>query len=72
MTALASGRYFRQVSPARKPSDLRASDNDRERVVEVLADAVADGRLSLEEHSHRVQRAYQARTDWHKRRPEVV
>ena len=62
MTALASGRYFRQVSPARKPSDLRASDNDRERVVEVLADAVADGRLSLEEHSHRVQRAYQART----------
>lgn len=62
MTPLASGRYFRQVSPARKPSDLRASDNDRERVVEVLAQAVADGRLTLEEHSHRVQRAYQART----------
>jgi hypothetical protein len=62
VTALASGGYFRQVSPARKPSDLRASDNDRERVVEVLAAAVADGRLSLEEHSHRVQRAYQART----------
>jgi Domain of unknown function (DUF1707) len=50
------------VSPARKPSDLRASDDDRERVVEVLAAAVADGRLSLEEHAHRVQRAYQART----------
>jgi len=62
VTALASGRYFRQVSPARKPSDLRASDNDRERVVEVLAAAVADGRLTLEEHSHRVERAYQART----------
>ena len=62
MTALASGRYFRQVSPARKPSDLRASDDDRERVVEVLAAAVADGRLSLEEHSHRVERAYRART----------
>jgi hypothetical protein len=62
VTALASGRYFRQVSPARKPSDLRASDDDRERVVEVLAAAVADGRLSLEEHSHRVERAYQART----------
>jgi DUF1707 SHOCT-like domain len=62
VTALASGRYFRQMSPARKPSDLRASDNDRERVVEVLAAAVGDGRLTLEEHSHRVQRAYQART----------
>jgi len=62
VTALASGRYFHQVSPARKPSDLRASDNDRERVVEVLAAAAADGRLTLEEHSHRVQRAYQART----------
>jgi hypothetical protein len=62
VTALASGRYFRQVSPARKPSDLRASDNDRERVVEVLATAVGDGRLTLEEHSHRVERAYQART----------
>ena len=62
MTALAGGRYFHQVSPARKPSDLRASDDDRERVVEVLAAAVGDGRLTLEEHSHRVQRAYEART----------
>jgi hypothetical protein len=50
------------VSPARKPSDLRASDDDRERVVEVLAVAAGDGRLTLEEHSHRVERAYQART----------
>jgi hypothetical protein len=62
VTALARGRYFHQVSPARKPSDLRASDDDRERVVEVLAAAVGDGRLTLEEHSHRVERAYQART----------
>ncbi len=50
------------MSPARKPSDLRASDDDRERVVAVLAAAAADGRLTLEEHSQRVQRAYQART----------
>ena len=50
------------MSPARKPSDLRASDDDRERVVAVLAAAAGDGRLTLEEHSHRVQRAYQART----------
>lgn len=50
------------MSPARKPSDLRASDDDRERVVGVLAAAAGDGRLTLEEHSHRVERAYQART----------
>jgi hypothetical protein len=62
VTALARDGYFRHVSPARKPSDLRASDDDRERVVTVLSAAVGDGRLSLEEHSQRVQRAYQART----------
>jgi hypothetical protein len=50
------------VSPARKPSDLRASDDDRERVVALLAAAAADGRLTLEEHAQRVQRAYRART----------
>ena len=50
------------MSPARKPSDLRASDDDRERVVALLSAAVGDGRLNLEEHAHRVQRAYQART----------
>jgi len=54
--------YFRRVTPARKPSDLRASDVDRERVVAVLAEAAADGRLTLDEHSERVHRAYQART----------
>jgi hypothetical protein len=62
VTPLAGGGYFRRVRPARKPSDLRASDDDRERVVAVLAAAAADGRLTLEEHAQRVQRAYQART----------
>jgi hypothetical protein len=50
------------MSPAGKPSDLRASDADRERVVTVLAEAASDGRLTLDEHSERVQRAYHART----------
>ncbi|MGE5291196.1 MAG: DUF1707 SHOCT-like domain-containing protein [Micromonosporaceae bacterium] len=45
--------------PARS---LRASDSDRERVVAVLASAAADGRLTLEEHTQRVSRAYSART----------
>jgi len=50
------------MTPARKPSDLRASDVDRERVVAVLAEAASDGRLTLDEHAERVQRAYRART----------
>jgi hypothetical protein len=44
------------------PRDLRASDADRERVVTMLAQAAGDGRITLEEHAHRVQRAYSART----------
>ena len=44
------------------PRDLRASDADRERVVALLGEAAADGRLTLDEHAHRVHRAYTART----------
>jgi Domain of unknown function (DUF1707) len=44
------------------PRDLRASDADRERVVALLGAAAADGRLTLDEHAHRVHRAYTART----------
>jgi hypothetical protein len=44
------------------PRDLRASDADRERVLTLLGDAAADGRLTLEEHSQRAERAYAART----------
>ncbi len=42
--------------------NIRASDADRERGVGVLAGAVADGRLTTEEHGERVARAYAART----------
>jgi hypothetical protein len=44
------------------PRDLRASDAERERVITLLGEAAADGRLTLEEHSERVERAYSART----------
>ncbi|MCW2878577.1 MAG: hypothetical protein JWQ95_2677 [Sphaerisporangium sp.] len=44
------------------PQDLRASDDDRERVATVLRDAVADGRLTLAEHEERVEGVYRART----------
>jgi hypothetical protein len=42
--------------------DLRASDADRENVVTLLGDALADGRLTMVEHDERVQHAYAART----------
>ncbi|MEU8265698.1 DUF1707 domain-containing protein [Sphaerisporangium sp. NPDC049002] len=44
------------------PHELRASDADRERVVTVLASAVADGRLTHAEHEERVEAVYNART----------
>ncbi len=44
------------------PRELRASDADRENVVRLLRDAHADGRLTLDEHGERVDRAYRART----------
>jgi hypothetical protein len=50
------------MSPRQAPRDLRASDADRDRVLALLAAAASDGRLSLPEHSERVQRAITART----------
>jgi hypothetical protein len=54
--------YFHQVTSRPLPRDLRASDADRERIVAVLAEAAGDGRLTLDEHTERVHRAYSART----------
>jgi hypothetical protein len=50
------------MPPRSAPRDLRASDSDRERVVALLGDALADGRLSHEEYSERMPRALAART----------
>jgi hypothetical protein len=50
------------MPPRPAPRDLRASDADRERVVDVLNAALADGRLSDEEHSGRLHAALTART----------
>jgi hypothetical protein len=54
--------YRRDVNSRPAPRDLRASDADRERVVALLSEAAADGRLTLGEHSARAERAYSART----------
>jgi Domain of unknown function (DUF1707)/Cell wall-active antibiotics response 4TMS YvqF len=44
------------------PRELRASDTDRDRVVAMLAEALADGRLDATEHAERTQVALNART----------
>ena len=44
------------------PARMRASDADRDRVVEVLRTAAADGRLTPEELGQRAAAAYSART----------
>lgn len=62
VTGLVKAGYFHEVMSRPQPRDLRASDTDRERVVAVLAEAAADGRLTLDEHAERVHRAYRART----------
>jgi hypothetical protein len=52
------------LQPAeRLPAErLRASDTDRDRTVEALASAAAEGRLTLEEYSERSGAALKART----------
>lgn len=42
--------------------ELRASDADRERVTEILRDALAEGRLDMEEFEERLDATYKART----------
>ena len=42
--------------------DARASDADRERAIDVLRAAFAEGRLTRQEHGERVQGAYSSRT----------
>ncbi|MHA7959945.1 DUF1707 SHOCT-like domain-containing protein [Streptomyces sp. L500] len=42
--------------------EMRASDAERERIAEVLREAVAEGRLTMEEFEERLDAAYKART----------
>jgi hypothetical protein len=48
--------------PAAQPPALRASDGDRERVVEVLRQAAGEGRIDVDELDERLQLAYTMRT----------
>ncbi|MGI5259988.1 DUF1707 SHOCT-like domain-containing protein [Streptomyces angustmyceticus] len=48
--------------PAVAEGDLRASDADRDRVAEILREALAEGRLDPEEHAERIDTVYRAKT----------
>jgi hypothetical protein len=48
--------------PAQDPANLRASDQDRERVAEILRDAAAVGRLNMFELDERLDAVYAAKT----------
>ncbi|MFD7917493.1 DUF1707 domain-containing protein [Streptomyces sp. NPDC059752] len=48
--------------PEKPLPELRASDADRDRVVERLRDAVAEGRLDMDEFEERLDAAYKSRT----------
>ncbi|MFF3324639.1 DUF1707 domain-containing protein [Streptomyces sp. NPDC002889] len=41
---------------------IRASDADRDRIADILREAMAEGRLDAEEHSERIDAVYRAKT----------
>ncbi|MET9432620.1 DUF1707 domain-containing protein [Streptomyces sp. NPDC006551] len=49
-------------APAAAGDSLRASDADRDRIADILRDALAEGRLDAEEHSERIDAVYRAKT----------
>lgn len=49
-------------APAPAPGELRASDADRDRIAQILGDALAEGRLTAEEHSDRLDTLYAVKT----------
>ncbi|MGW9023124.1 DUF1707 SHOCT-like domain-containing protein [Streptomyces sp. NPDC055722] len=44
------------------PAELRCSDADRDRIADILRDALAEGRLTAEEHAERVEGVLNAKT----------
>ncbi len=44
------------------PAELRCSDADRDRITDILRDALAEGRLTADEHAERVEGVLKAKT----------
>ena len=51
----------KRTAPA-PAAELRASDADRDRIADILRDALAEGRLTADEHAERVEGVLAART----------
>ncbi|MER7533227.1 DUF1707 domain-containing protein [Streptomyces sp. NPDC097704] len=51
-----------EPAPADPRGSLRASDADRDRIADILRDALAEGRIDAEEHSDRIDAVYRAKT----------
>lgn len=52
-------------APASAPvaeAEIRASDADRDRIADILREALAEGRLEPEEHAERIDAVYRAKT----------
>ncbi|MEV7287225.1 DUF1707 domain-containing protein [Streptomyces sp. NPDC093252] len=50
-------------APAAAPAaELRASDAERDRIADILREAMAEGRLTAEEHAERIDGVYRAKT----------
>lgn len=52
----------KHADPAPAVADLRASDADRDRVADILREALAEGRLTADEHEERVEGVLSAKT----------
>lgn len=61
VAAEGAGTPARTAGPA-SDADLRASDADRDRVADILREALAEGRLDASEHSERLDKTYAAKT----------
>ncbi|WP_030666581.1 DUF1707 SHOCT-like domain-containing protein [Streptomyces cellulosae] len=51
-----------QDTSAPRPGDLRASDAERDRIADILREALAEGRLDADEHAERVEGVLNAKT----------
>ncbi|MEU6677405.1 DUF1707 domain-containing protein [Streptomyces sp. NPDC046853] len=51
-----------QTDPEPQPAGLRASDADRDRTADILREALAEGRLTAEEHAERIDGVYRSKT----------
>ncbi|MCF4140149.1 DUF1707 domain-containing protein [Streptomyces sp. Tue 6430] len=52
----------KQTPPRAAVSELRASDADRDRIADILREALAEGRLTADEHAERVEGVLAAKT----------